>query len=152
MKYLLIYFLVLNSCKTTQTNSDVTNRSQETTFEVILESVTDGKNEQSLEVIDTALKLEDVYSQINISIQPKHQIPEVDFNNQVIAALFLGEKNTGGYHIVPVEVVNEDDKTIIHYKEVTPGPRDMVTMSLTQPFCIIKILNPKKEIVFNKLK
>lgn len=135
-----------------QANNENINKSQETAFEVILESVTDGKKEKSLEIIDDNCKLEAIYSLINLTIEPKHQLPKIDFDNQIVVALFLGEKNSGGYHIVPVEVVNIDNKTIVNYKEVTPGPRDMVTMSLTQPFCLIKILNPKKEIEFNKLK
>ena len=151
MKYFLIYCLLFNSCKTTQSETNHSIEQQDVSFEVILESVTDGKKEYSLEVIKTASQLSEVYAVLNKTIEPKHQIPEIDFNSETVAGLFLGEKNTGGYHIVPIQVINENDTTIIKYKEISPSPTDMVTMSLTQPYCLIKIINPKKEIVFKKV-
>ena len=153
MKYLFIYFLLLNSCKSTQNQIDTnTNlKMQEPVFEVILESVTDGKTEHAWEVIDSKAKLETLYSVLNATIQPKHQLPEINFDNQIVVALFLGEKNSGGYHIVPINVINENDKIIISYKEISPKPTDMATMSLTQPYCLIKVNNPKEEVVFKKI-
>ncbi len=152
IKYFLICCLLFSSCKTTQSETNHSIEQQDVSFEVILESATDGKKGHSLEVINTASQLAEVYNILSKTIEPKHQIPEIDFNSETVAALFLGEKNTGGYHIVPMEVINENDTTIIKYKEISPAPTDMVTMSLTQPFCLIKIYNPKKEIVFKKVK
>jgi len=79
-------------------------------------------------------------------------IPEIDFNENIVVALFMGEKTTGGFSTEVKTVSISEDKIIVEIVENGPKPMDVVSMAICNPFCFIKIVKPKKEmpIVFKK--
>jgi hypothetical protein len=66
--------------------------------------------------------------------------PAVDFNNNIIAAVFSGEKPTGGYTVEITAAEKSDGMLLIHYRETSPRPGGIVTQALTQPFHIVTIV------------
>ena len=70
---------------------------------------------------------------------PAPNAPEVDFSEEMVIAIFSGEKPTGGYSIEITKVELDEDEVTIFFEEVSPEPGQPVTEALTQPFHIVKI-------------
>ncbi len=66
-----------------------------------------------------------------------------DPNKEFCVAIYLGEKNTGGYRIYVETVARSTPATgIIATVELTPGKGSMSTQALTQPWVLIAIERP----------
>ncbi len=75
---------------------------------------------------------------------------KVNFEEEMILAVFMGERTTGGYSIEIVEIVEMDDVIEVLIEETSPGEDDMVTMALTYPEHIVKMEKTEKPIEFIK--
>lgn len=135
-----VLFLVFacNCMKKSTENKD----SKSAMFSVLHSSNYQGRENESNVVIRNEQELKKLYQSVG-----KEKYPEIDFNKNQVAALFLGTKTSGGYS-VSVERVEENETQIIIYKKIdAPKPGENVTMALTNPFVIVEIYS-KKEIVF----
>lgn len=132
MKKLVVLFSVvmLFSCSSTKSTKDVS-------FQVLTDSGYRGKQTESYEVIDNHQDLKKLYDTVKDDL-----IPNVDFAKSRVVALFMGEKNTGGYAIGIESVRQEKGKVIVKIKKSYPD--GMVTMALTQPYVIAKIDTVRK--------
>lgn len=143
---LFIYCLCLISCsaqKTTSTNYSAIS------FKQITSQSHGGFNEEQYLVIKTIEDLKKVYTQINLFRKPGLPLPPVNFDNECIIALFMGQKKSGGYQIQIDSIkIKKDDSIEISVKETTP--QGIASMAITQPFSIY-LIQSKVEITFNKI-
>ena len=65
--------------------------------------------------------------------------PAVDFSTEMVVALFLGERPTGGYAIEMTRVERTDSSLAVHFRVTKPDPGAMLMQVLTQPFHLIKL-------------
>ncbi len=126
----LLSVLVLFSCHSAKTPKAVT-------FQVLMDSAYKGKKKESFEIIDNHDDLKKLYQLIEDEL-----VPNIDFAKSRVVALFMGEKNTGGYSIGIEEVRQEGNKVIVKVKK--SYPEGMTTMAFTQPYLIAKINTTKK--------
>ena len=70
------------------------------------------------------------------STQP---VPAVDFSKELVAAVFLGSRPTGGFSVEIVGARVEGDALIVEYVEQRPGRGSIMSQVLTSPFHIAKI-------------
>jgi hypothetical protein len=70
------------------------------------------------------------------STQP---VPAVDFSKELVAAVFLGSRPTGGFSVEVVGARVEGDALIVEYVEQRPGRGSIVSQMLTSPFHIVKL-------------
>lgn len=66
-------------------------------------------------------------------------LPAIDFKNELVIAIFLGEKPTGGYAVEITSAERSDGVLTITYDEKSPRPGGMTIQALTQPFDIIRL-------------
>jgi hypothetical protein len=85
---------------------------------------------------------EEVWSGMNGNIDPKPQIPKIDFDRRMVIAVFMGSRNTGGYS-VKITSVELNGKLTVKVKESGPPPGGMVTEALTAPYHVIVV--PKSD-------
>ena len=74
--------------------------------------------------------------------------PGIDFSSNIVLAVYMGERFTGGYHI---EITNISESVFyirVYIRETSPSPDQLVTMALTQPHHIVKLNRIPKIIVF----
>lgn len=67
-------------------------------------------------------------------------LPTIDFNKEIVVAVFLGEKPTGGHDIEITNVEQRDGGLVVSYAERSPQPGGMVTQAFIQPFHIVRIV------------
>ena len=110
----------------------VENRSSRRQIEGILEEKFTIKNEKQWQVflnkINSVNNVSSSFSEININ-----------FSNHNIICVFDTIRNTGGYAIEIERVFVEKKNLNIVYNKKKPGPMEMVTTIITQPYHIVKI-------------
>jgi len=77
-------------------------------------------------------------------------VPTVDFSKEMVAAVFLGSRPTGGFSVEIVGTRAEGDALVIEYAERRPGRGDIVSQVLTSPFQIVKLPAHKGSVRFQK--
>lgn len=83
------------------------------------------------------------------SLPPKEP-PLVDFQTEMIVAVFSGEKPTGGYSIEITRIEENPTKHTLEVlvRESKPPPGAMVIQALTQPYHIVKLTRTELAISF----
>ena len=91
--------------------------------------------------------------QKHVSIQADPPpLPTIDFTKDIVAAVFLGEKPTGGYAIEIVGAERNDGTLTVSFNEKRPQPGGMTIQSFTQPFHIVRVAATATEnVVFRRL-
>ena len=154
MKFTVLVLTILLSCnssKNMNTSMDKTNEYTQVSFETLVEGQIGGYDEEQNRVINDHESLLEVYDYINRFRKPGFSIPTIDFSKETVIAVFIGEKTSGGYAVSIGSVKEVNEKVMVQIKEIKPGPKDMVTMAITQPFCFVKINRVGKEFVFEKM-
>jgi len=142
MKGLLFISLIILSCGSSQSTS------QEMAFNILAQHEVGGYTEASEEVITNALDFKTLSNNLALT---EDSIPTINFENQTVAAVFLGEKPTGGYTILVKNVTSSEDSLQVVYTVREPQATDFVTMVMTQPYCVISFDNPEnKSVTFIK--
>lgn len=147
MKYLLLLFILVNSCGSSKTQDD------SLPFEVLRHAINGGKETQSFDVISNQDQLNNLNALISKDFYPKPKALQANFKEETIASLSLGQKNSGGFDISVEKVIETSSEITVYYNLKGPKPTDMVTMALTEPYCVIKFVNKKKKkVLFKEMK
>jgi len=102
-------------------------------------------------VIHDAEAWKDLWGQINRVRRPAPAPPKVDFEKHMAVAMFLGQRNTGGYSIRITAVRDTGQEVVVQVKRTSPPPGAMVTMALTQPYDVVTIAKTRKPVKFENV-
>ncbi|MBI5065915.1 protease complex subunit PrcB family protein [Candidatus Woesearchaeota archaeon] len=75
-------------------------------------------------------------------------VPSVDFSTEMVLAVYMGAKSSGGYNITIEKIVETEERLEILVKEVNRKPGMMTTMAITKPYHIVKTAKSNKELLF----
>jgi hypothetical protein len=98
-----------------------------------------GVNEASNKMITSMEEFYELWKQTYANRRPQPAIPEVNFEESVVIACFMGMRNTGGFAIKVSEVRKSGTTLEVVITQSSPGRNCMVTEALTQPFYIGKV-------------
>ncbi|MBI2024224.1 CHRD domain-containing protein [Candidatus Giovannonibacteria bacterium] len=76
-------------------------------------------------------------------------LPAVNFNNEIVLAVFQGTRATGGFDIQITNVEETLSFLRVMIRETVPGPRCVVTQALTAPFDVVSIQRVNKRVVID---
>jgi hypothetical protein len=111
----------------------------EVTFQTVSKGSRSGVREPRQVVLRNQAEWKILWGQhVSVDANPAPP-PAIDFAKELVAAVFLGEKPTGGYDTAISRAQRSDDTVVIYYRERIPAPGAIVTQSLTQPFHIVRI-------------
>ena len=78
--------------------------------------------------------------------------PTINFGDQIVVAVFLGDKSTGGYEIAIISAERSNGVLTVSFSEKEPRPGAITTQAFTQPFHIVRVAIPRAEkVVFRRL-
>jgi hypothetical protein len=78
--------------------------------------------------------------------------PAINFRNDIVVAVFFGEKPTGGYDIEIIRAERNDGVLTVSFNEKGPRPGAMLIQALTQPFHIVRVtMTDAEKVVFRRL-
>ena len=156
MNKLIIIFLgfLLSACNAAKQkdadtmNNKNTEKGKDYPYEVLIQDSHGGYDQPQILVIREPMALQDIYGKINMTRKPGFPYPEVDFEIEMIIALCMGKKTTGGYSIGIDSMDEGSDTLLIRVRETEP--EGMAAAVISQPFCLIKLPATNKKIVFEK--
>ena len=113
---------------------------EEIPFTVVAEGDTaaDYPDQQGV-VVASPSEWETLWEQLHRYTIPRPTLPEVDFTQHTLLAVFAGEKRSGGYTIQIERVTRTDQAVIVRVTETAPGPEDITTALITYPYQVVKI-------------
>jgi hypothetical protein len=79
------------------------------------------------------------WQQLTARQVPAPEAPAMDFSQHSVLAVYMGEKNSGGYAVEITGVEVAGGKLKVTVRQTSPGPGAMVTQALTQPFHMVRI-------------
>lgn len=128
---------------------------QELTFETILKGDYSGHNERKDYVIRDSSEWEDLWGKVQSRVLPTPisaitDLPDIDFNDEMVIAVFQGSRSTGGYAIEITKIVEKENSVEVFVKETAPSPDSLVTQAFTQPHHIVKTKRVDKEVIFRR--
>lgn len=91
---------------------------------------------------------ETLWNRVYKGRSPIPERPDVDFAKEMVIAVFMGEKPTGGYSIEIERIVEREETWEVHVQETAPGPNDGVIEALTQPYHMVRTPRTEKEVTF----
>ena len=122
----------------TQTQTSVTM-----TNEVIQQGTSSGIKDAIAKIITTQKEWEELWKRHVSVLVPQPPVPPVDFESEVVAVIFAGEKRTSGYRVILKNVAAEGNDGVITYKLTEPPDNSFILQVLSQPFVILKVEKPQ---------
>ena len=135
IKMILMCVFIAVSCGSSESKLQQSN----VDYQVLLEGDVGGQIESDVLPITNDVELNALYATLNATIEPAHEIPDIDFTKTQLIAIFMGEKTSSGFHVEVEKITESKTHIILRYKENGPKPTDMVANVMTQPFCVIKL-------------
>lgn len=106
---------------------------------VPMRSIDKGQNSQ----IDTARQVSartaDEWTKLWMQHAGARARPMVDFNKEVVAAVFLGSRPSAGYGVEIVRARPDGAAMVVSYKETRPSPDSVAAQVLTAPYHIVAV-------------
>lgn len=140
----LTFLLTFSNCDSTKKTQ---HNNPNADFTMIHKSDQGGKQEKSFDIIKDNSERAQLLLSLNIEEETVQKLKDVDLNKHTILALHMGQKNTGGFSIEVSNVEENGDTTYVTVAEESPEPGAMVTMALTNPYCIA-VIDKNETIVF----
>jgi hypothetical protein len=81
---------------------------------------------------------------------PGRPAPAVDFTKQMVLAVFLGSRPSGGYQVQISGVRVDGDTLVVQWRETAPGPGQLAAQVLTSPSHIVTVPRHAGDIRFEK--
>lgn len=102
-----------------------------------------GITKAGCEIVTTDARWQKLWRSHKSNMHPVPDAPDVDFTNEMVVAVFLGERATGGYGIKVTKVERIGRATYVHYTTFSRGGGGggggVTTQALTQPHHLVKV-------------
>lgn len=90
-------------------------------------------------VISTPAQWKEIWEKIQSREFPIPDAPEIDFNKNMVLAVFMGEQKSGGYEIRITKIIKTEDNILVEVLEKKPSPDSFSAMALTSPYHAVLI-------------
>jgi hypothetical protein len=98
-----------------------------------------GVGDRVQRVIRTQGDWQKLWSQARASETPAPPAPKIDWGREMVIAVFMGERNSGGYGVAIREVKFGEKEIVVSVEESSP-PADAITIQvMTQPYHVVVV-------------
>lgn len=109
-----------------------------------------GVTEPRREVFRSDSAWGDFWETVHQTRSPRPEVPEIEFGRQMVIAVAMGQRPTGGYAI-DIEAMYRDDGTLhVLVLETSPGPSCGTTQALTQPVLAVAVAAAEGKVAFHE--
>ena len=77
-------------------------------------------------------------------------VPPVDFSKEMVVAVFMGSRPTGGFSVEITSAAESGGKFVVSYRESAPRPDAMTAQVLTAPYHLAAVAKSALPIAFEK--
>lgn len=108
-------------------------------FETLQKGAHSGVTDKKAVLVTDEAAWKAQWQQMSATQVPAPAAPALDFSQQAVLAVYMGEQRTGGYAIEITGVELTNGKLRVTVRQTRPGQGAMVTQALTQPFHVVRI-------------
>jgi hypothetical protein len=134
---LMLCALALLACTTGPSGSDENDSPQ--AFETVVSAFHSGIGEKRRETVRDQASWTRLWAEIHAGQTPVEPPPAVDFSREMLVAVALGTRPTGGFAVKVRGVATRGDRLEVAVLETCPPPGAMVTAALTQPVEVVRV-------------
>lgn len=122
---------------------------------VRLEEIDQGQQGAIVDGTREVLRDQEAYGsfwrQLHASESSVPDLPEVDFDTQIVVAVVLGQRPTGGYSVEVDEVLTTEsgNPVQVQYTESIPGDGCAVQQVLTSPYVLVTVETQGQNVTFS---
>ena len=100
------------------------------------------------EAKNMVIKNDKDWEKLKAKLNIRHKDPEIDFKKNMLIAVFMGQRNSGGYSIRITEI-NEDKKSLtVKMLRSSPRPNGATLAVITSPYHMVLVKKSDKEVIF----
>jgi len=99
-------------------------------------------------VIRDATAWNDLWQRIYANLNPVPPPPDIDFSREMVVAVALGTRNSGGYNVLLTQAAADSAGILVSASATSPGARCVTTQALTQPLDIGRIAHSDQPVRF----
>ena len=117
-------------------------------FETLSQQFHSGHGEKHDYVVKDAETWKSLWEKVYATQSPTPELPQIDFDTQMVIAVFQGTFGSGGYKIEVTEITEKAKSIEVAVKETIREHGSVATAALTQPYHIVVTDRVDKEVVF----
>lgn len=123
---------------------------KEISFTTLDRGIQSGLNVPLRKVVKEQKDWEDLWAEIHPIIEnnPSLARPEVDFDKEMVLAIFMGFRSTGGYSTEMTKLIETKNALEVTILEKGPESNTIVTQAFTSPYYLAKTSKINKSVVF----
>lgn len=123
---------------------------KEISFTTLDRGIQSGLNVPLRKVVKEQKNWEDLWAEIHPIIEnnPSLARPAVDFDKEMVLAIFMGFKSTGGYTTEIIKIIETKNALEVTILEKGPESNTIVTQAFTSPYYLAKTSKINKSVVF----
>jgi hypothetical protein len=146
-----LFLLVIIGCKSTTTKTSKVN---EVAFQTVSKGALFGNGMEGISesnfTINTAKEWETFLEKIGLKdkVSTNFSKEPIDFSKHILVCVFDTIRNTGGFEIEIENILIVKNGINTLYSSKKPGPKDLVTMVVTQPYHLVKTEKREGTITF----
>ena len=119
-------------------------------FERIIQIANSGVRIPVAKVIRSSGGLSAFMRSLATGLASEHSLPAIDFSRDVVLAICIGERKSGGYSVSVRKIDSDSNVATVYVTVHTPAPGRMVTLALTEPCVLVRapLANQKVRFVY----
>ena len=99
-------------------------------------------------VVRDARTWADLWQRIYADVNPAPPTPSIDFTQEMVVAVALGARNTGGYNVLLTGATHDTGGVLIRASETSPGPHCFTTQAFSQPIDLARVARSDQAVRF----
>lgn len=110
-----------------------------------------GVTEAGQRVARTQAEWDQLWARLTANQVPPPAAPKVDWSKEMVVALFMGERPTGGFGISIKSVTYGEREIVVAYAESAPAPDSFTIQALTAPYHVAVVRRSSLPVRFTML-
>lgn len=98
-----------------------------------------GVGDRGQRVIRTQAEWQKLWSQVRAPEVPAPPVPKVDWSREMVIAVFMGERSTGGHTVAIRDVKFGAKEIVVSVEESSPDADAITTQVMTQPYALVVV-------------
>jgi hypothetical protein len=95
-----------------------------------------GVTETAQRVARSQAEWDQLWARLTANQVPPPPAPKVNWGKEMVVALFMGERPTGGFGLAVRSVTYGEKEIVVAYEETAPPPDAITIQALTQPYAV----------------
>lgn len=117
-------------------------------FQTVDRGTHSGIQQAGRRVIEDNQRFAALWAELYRTRRPEPPMPDIDFEREIVVAVFQGQQPTGGYAVEVEAVQRIGRRAVVHVAQTAPEPDDMVTMALTSPYHVVRFARQEGGVEF----